>query len=288
VWEKKEDGVVDEFGKPPLLPWVCAILDRRTPDNDFLKRAYPKLATNARFWERDRGGAKDGLFHNGGKMPNFEAGWDNSVRWDNGCDNLWAIDLNCYMLMAYRSLARMADRLSLPKEKAAWLDKADKLGKRINENLWSDTDRAYIDRDRNTKKFSRVLTPASFMPLYVKIATPERAKAMHALAKDPKKLFPGFPAVSYDNANYKSDAYWRGPAWANITYKALRGLRRYGYNETAQACRQQLLAWCDQNKDHLWEYYDSKSGKGLGAPQYGWTAAFVIELIVNWDSDDDP
>ena len=46
---------------------------------------------------------------------------------------------------------------------------------------------------------------------------------------------------------------------------ALKGLKRYGYNETAQACREQLLAWCHQNQDYLWEYYDSKSGKGKGA-----------------------
>jgi putative isomerase len=288
VWEKAEDGIVDGFGKPPLLPWACAIVDRRSPDKDYLKRVYPKFVANATFWERDRGGAKDGLFHYGGQQPNLEAGWDNSVRWDNGCENLWTIDLNCYMVMAYRSLAYMADRLSLPDERQKWLDKAEALGKRINDNLWSDADHAYLDRDRKSKKFSGVLTPASFMPLYVKIATPERAKAMHDLAKDPQKFSPGFPCVAYDNAKFKSDIFWRGPTWANISYMALKGLKRYGYSETAQAGRERLLAWCDENRDHLWEYYDSKSGKGKGAPQYGWTAAFMIEFISNWDSDDDP
>jgi glycogen debranching enzyme len=286
VWEK--EGMVDAFGKPPMLPWVCTIMDRRKPDREYLKQVYPKFVANADFWQRDRGGEKEGLFHFGGPMPNFEAGWDDSVRWDHGCDNLWAIDLNCNMVMVYRSLAYMADRLALPQEKQKWLDKAAALGKRINDDLWSETDHAYMDRDRTSKKFSGVLTPASYLPLYVKIATPERAKAMHELAKDPKKFFPGFPCVAYDNANFKSDAYWRGPAWANISYMALKGLKRYGYSETAQACRGQLLAWCDQNQDYLWEYYDSRSGKGKGARQYGWTGAFVIEFISSWDSHDDP
>ncbi len=283
VWEKA--GAVEEFGKPPMLPWVCTIIDRRHPDDKYLRQAYPKFVANARFWQRERGGDKEGLFHYGGATPNFEAGWDNSVRWDHGCSNLWAIDLNCYMIMAYRSLAYMADRLALPDEKQQWLDKAETLGKRVNETLWSDADKAYLDRNRDDKKCTGVLTPASFMPLYVKIATPPRASAMHNLAKDPKRFFPGFPSVAYDNPNFKSDAYWRGPAWANISYMALKGLRRYHYNDTAQACREQLLAWCQQNQDHLWEYYNSKSGKGKGAPQYGWTAAFVIELICSWDSD---
>lgn len=284
VWEK--EGAVEQFGKPPVLPWVCAIIDRRRPDDEYLKRVYPQFVANAKFWQRERGGEKEGLFHYGGPIPNFEAGWDDSVRWDHGCGNLWTIDLNCYMIMAYRSLGYMADRLSLPGENRRWLDKAECFGKRVNDTLWSDAEKAYMDRNRADKKFTGVLTPASFMPLYVAIATRERAAAMHNLAKDPKKFFPGFPSVVYDNPNFKSGAYWRGPAWANISYMALAGLKRYGYKETAQACREQLLAWCQQNQDYLWEYYDSKSGKGCGAPQYGWTAAFVIELISNWDSLD--
>ena len=47
---------------------------------------------------------------------------------------------------------------------------------------------------------------------------------------------------------------------------ALKGLKRYGYNETAEACREQLLAWCHQNHDRLWEYYDSSFGKGKERP----------------------
>ena len=180
--------MVVEFGKPPVLVWVCAIMDRRNPDNEYLKRIYPKFVANAGFWERERGGDKDGLFHYGGKIPNFEAGWDDSVRWDKGCGNLWAIDLNCYMVMAYRSLAYMAERLSLPAEKQKWLDKAKALGKHINKTLWSDADGAYMDRDRASGKFSGVLSPASFMPLYVKIATRERAAAMYKLAKDPQEI----------------------------------------------------------------------------------------------------
>ena len=283
VWEKQ--GLVDGFGKPPVLPWVCAIIDRRRPDDKYLKQVYPKFVANAKFWQRERGGDRDGLFHYGGTGPNMEAGWDDSVRWDHGCDNLWAIDLNCYMIVAYRSLAYMADRLALPEEKRQWLDRADRLGRRVNDTLWSEADAAYTDRNRTDKQFTGVLTPASFMPLFVGVATPERAAAMHKLARDPHKFFPGFPSVAYDNPNFKSDAYWRGPAWVNISYMAFQGLRRYGYNETAQACREQLLAWCDKNRDYLWEYYDSKSGDGKGAQQYGWTAAFIIELVVGWDAD---
>ncbi len=54
------------------------------------------------------------------------------------------------------------------------------------------------------------------------------------------------------------------------------------YAEAGRSFRDMILDGCDKNKDYLWEYYDSRSGKGLGAPQYGWTGAFVIEFILNW------
>ncbi len=53
-------------------------------------------------------------------------------------------------------------------------------------------------------------------------------------------------------------------------------LRRAGH------FRETILGWCDKNKDYLWEYYDSRSGKGFSAPHYGWTGTFVIEFIGNW------
>jgi hypothetical protein len=51
----------------------------------------------------------------------------------------------------------------------------------------------------------------------------------------------------------------------------------------SDACRTLILDWCSRNRDALHENYDSKSGKGLGAKQFGWTAAFVIEFIMNWN-----
>jgi putative isomerase len=111
---------------------------------------------------------------------------------------------------------------------------------------------------------------------------------MSVLAGDTSKFFPGFPTVAYDHPEFRSDAYWRGPAWLNVSYMALKGLQRYGYQTIADAGRQTILTWCDQNSDTLWEYYDSKTGKGLGTKQYGWTAAWLIEFILNWEDKTDP
>jgi glycogen debranching enzyme len=131
-----------------------------------------------------------------------------------------------------------------------------------------------------------VLSPASFLPLFAGIADPAKATAMAKLAADPRKLLPGMPTVAYDHPRYESGGYWRGPSWPETTYFAAKGLKFYGHRKTAEALRQNLLNWCAANSDALYEYYDSKSGKGLGEPQLACTGAFLIEFILNWDAED--
>jgi hypothetical protein len=48
-----------------------------------------------------------------------------------------------------------------------------------------------------------------------------------------------------------------------------------------------ILDWCAAQQDSIYEYYDSKPGKGLGAKQYGWSSAFIIEFILNWNRRSD-
>jgi len=111
---------------------------------------------------------------------------------------------------------------------------------------------------------------------------------MGKLGADPEKFFPGMPTVQYGDPEYRSGAYWRGPAWLNVSYMAIKGMRRYGFVQPAHAMRETVLEWLDRNEDSMWEYYDSRSGKGLGARQYGWTAAWAIEFVLNGAAVNDP
>ncbi len=283
---------ITAFGKPPVMPWAAMIVDQRAPDDRFLSLAYERFVLYEGFWRRERGGDADGLFHydcgyiDDAKRRYYsrlEAGWDNSVRWDKASYSLWPIDLNCYMVMLYRALAYMARRLRASKDCERWRSRERELAERINSRLFDEQSACYLDFDTATARFSEVVTPASLMPLYVGIASHARAEHLAALAADPCKLYPGLPVVAYDHPEYRSDSYWRGPTWLNVAYFALKGLKLYGYTATAEAGRELMLKWCAQNEDALYEYYDSRSGKGLGAPHYSWTAAFVIEFILGWN-----
>ncbi len=290
----RADGTaVTEFGKPPVMPWACAIIDQHYPDDAFLREVYPKFAAYEAYWRENRGGDEHGLFHYGqpglstANGAKYESGWDTSPRWDTACDKLWAVDANCFMLMLYRAMDYMAARLGRTGDRAKWEERHRIVSSNINDRLWNPELGAYTDRNSETGELSTVLTPASFHPLYTRTASKEQAEQLAKLAADPAKFYPGFPSVSYDDPAYESGNYWRGPTWVNIAYFAIKGLYHYGYDKLAGDFRRTILDWCSQNEDHLYEYYDSRSGKGIGAPQYGWTAAFVIEFILRWDKGDD-
>lgn len=283
--------VVSDFGKPPVFPWACLRIEEvaRSADRDFLRRCYDHFRDYEAFWRRDRGGKAEGLFHYDSaaadpeKRKNdarLESGWDNSVRWDAGSVELWPIDLNCYMFLLYESMEGMARILSTG-ESELWWERRDSLRRQINHSMWDDGTSAYCDIVRESRKPTGILSPASFMPVFCRIASVEQAARMAEVAADENGFFPGMPTVSYDHPSYSSSDYWRGPTWLNVAWFAVKGLRNYGFDRTADTIKDTILGWCDANSDAIYEYYDSRTGKGLGAPQYGWSAAFVIEFILD-------
>jgi glycogen debranching enzyme len=288
-----ENGtVVTSLTKPPVMAWAVAVVDRRSPDTKFLQEVYPKLVKLGDFWLKERGGETDGLFYYAGSDVGCDAGWDNSIRWDNGYRHsksdehrLWAVDLNSYMVMHYRAMAYLAERLDLHQDQKIWLEKANVLAKRINKKLWDNQIGFYVDRDRLTGKNGPALSPAGFMPLFVHIASPKQAGRVAKLAADPQKFFPGMPSAAYDTPEYSSHDYWRGPAWVNTSYFAIKGLEDYGFIKLAATMRSRLLGWIARDPSTIWEYYDSKTGDGRGAKGYGWSAAFTIAFILDWDND---
>lgn len=285
LWAWEPITVFDRITKPPVMTWAFAETYKRCPKQEELKNAYEKFIANERFWTEKR--MQDGLFHydccdrneEWEKYAKYESGWDTSPRFDEACANLWCVDLNCFMVMTYRALAFIAERLRKTMEAEEWLEKADALSNAILQRLWDDEKKCFYDYDYVRKEFSDVLSPASFMPLYIGIATQEQAKYMASYAADSTLEYPGMPTVSYADKAYASSDYWRGPTWLNVAYYACVGLKNYGYTDLFRDISERILTWCDDEKTGVYEYYDSKTGKGCGAKNFSWSACFIIEFI---------
>ncbi len=278
--------MADTFSKPPVFARACETVYKKEKDLDFLKKVYPMLAKNADYLEKQR--CFDGLFFYGCEdsendenyelLVKFESGWDNAVRWDKTITDLWPVDLNSFMVMTYRSLNFIANELSLKDDAAKWLKKAETLSALINQYLWDEKRKTYADTNKITKEASDVLSPAIFMPLYIGIADTEQALCMEKIAKVNFKS--KMPTVSFDNPEY-SNIYWRGPTWLNVAYFAAKGLKNYGF-DVADKIKSSILKTCAQNPGHIYENYDSISGKGLYCDHFSWSSVFIVEFILNF------
>jgi hypothetical protein len=74
--------------------------------------------------------------------------------------------------------------------------------------------------------------------------------------------------------------YWRGPTWINAAWLLWLGLVRLGYEEPADELARRVSTAVISNG--LREYYDPYNGRGMGAPEFAWSA-LAIEL-----ADPDP
>ncbi len=284
------DGrVVDDFTKPPVLPWSVLTVYEKGGDKEFLAWCYDCFVKNEAFWvgERKYGelfhyssqGTEKEIAKNDYLNARYESGWDNSPRWDAPVVDYWPIDLNCFMVTFYRSMSRIAEILGM--SGSEWNKKADVLTDAVLSTLFDPVQMCFVDRNFKTGAFSTVVTPASFMPLFIKIATKEQAEAMHHIGSDPARFYPGMPSVSYDDPTY-STGYWRGPTWLNIAYFAAKGMKQYGYTETATGIRDFILSMVEDNKDGIYENYNSKERRGMYWHSFSWSACFIIEFILNW------
>lgn len=288
-----EDGrVATTYSKPPVFAWAAWRVYQREPDRSFLEQVYPALVKNAAFWERER--CDRGLFYYDSadrdgpeyeKHIRYESGWDNSVRWDCFIGDQWPVDLNCFMVMTYNALAFMARELG--QADAPWQEKGEALAERILRTMWDG--RAFVDVNRITGAYSTVLTPASFMPLYVKIATREQAQKMAHLAADPQKFNSHMPTVAYDDPGYQLE-YWRGPVWLNVAWFAAKGLQNYGF-AVADTIRQNILEMVAAEPRGIFENYDSRTKRGLDKKNrircdgFSWSCIFIIEFILGWKEE---
>ena len=165
----------------------------------------------------------------------------------------------------------------LPYAEYSVVDRAKALADAIEIRLWDELEKCYYDWDFVERKFSCVLTPASFLPLFVGLPSPERAAAM---ARHAERLSPGWPTVAYEEPCFDPVGYWRGRTWVNMAYFALRGLKWYGYGELAERGRATVLGWMMREPSNFNENYNPLTGRPLGAMYFGWSNAFAIKLAL--------
>jgi Mannosylglycerate hydrolase MGH1-like glycoside hydrolase domain len=151
--------------------------------------------------------------------------------------------------------------------------------------LWDEDRGLFIDEALPGAVRPGAVTWASLAPL----ALPDLPEAIgrrlieeHLLNESEFLTAVAPPSVAASEPGYEPDGghslirrYWRGPTWINSSWMVWLGMRRLGYEEEAQRLAEGVIATVA--REGLREYYDPRTGRGLGARDFAWSS-LVAEL----------
>jgi glycogen debranching enzyme len=139
-----------------------------------------------------------------------------------------------------------------------------------------------LDLDVVSGRLIDVDHAASLLPLFAGVVAPDEAARLAALLEDPATFGTPFPvpSVARSHPAFDSRRYWRGPAWVNVNWMIVDGLARAGQRSAAGRLAERTIEMVARSG--FFEYFDPLTGDGLGADEFTWTAALVIDLMAAW------
>ncbi len=148
------------------------------------------------------------------------------------------------------------------------------------EGLWDASHGRYGSRDVTTDTLIALPTVATFLPLWAGVA-PERTARLVALLAGESGFWPRFPvpSVPTDARRFDASRYWKGPTWVNTNWLVVQGLRSVGAAEVADEIRDRTLDMV--HASGCFEYFSPLTGEGIGAADFSWTAALVLDLLAD-------
>lgn len=296
--------------QPPVLALMVREYYDHAPDKAWLKGAYERLKKENAFWmERRRnesglnrydceplpeawvthssmsaigrlGFRPEGMDNAAMARANHaagESGWDFTPRMGWEVFNYAALDLNSWLYAQEDQLAYFAGELNLPQEQKHWEAARDCRANLFRQYL-KGSDGVFYDYHEVKKERSRLVSAATYYPLYVGLATQEEAAAAAAVLHRVEEEY-GIACV--EACDKPGNYQWGHPnGWPPTQRIVVDGLLRYGYREDAFRIANKycdLVESCFAQTGHLWEKYNVVKGNAEVVDEYkmptmlGWT-----------------
>ena len=294
--------------QPCILSWISYELYLKSHNKKFLKNVVSYLDKYLTYDFLYRDYNHDGLLSwktdpNDVNCKCGESGLDNSPRFDFD-EDMDCIDFSCYFALDAKYLSKIYKVLGNKRKEKYWKEKYIKTTKLINDLMYDESTHAFYDY-LYSKKLSKFLTPASFLPLSFGLVSKKRAEKMIEVLFDKNLLCTKFPfsTISQKDNRFSNDM-WRGGVWINLNYFIIRGLKLYGRSDLAKLVRDKTLNFVNEwylKTGCIFEFFDplnkvapfkcDRKGKQPKNPDYRihvhsitdyhWSAAFVYLLIQN-------
>jgi hypothetical protein len=308
---------INPFGKysritqPPILAWGVWANYCSEPDAAKLRYALPYLqrylAWNLEHRDRNRNGLFEWEIHGDPLCRSGESGMDNSARFDEAAD-LDAVDFSTFMACDMKYVAWIAAELGQEDVARTWRERAKQTADRIIVGFWNEEDGFYYDK-HGDGRLSTVKAVSGFLPLLLEELPERHAERLIGMLNDPKHFAAEYPipSLALSEPAWGTDM-WRGPAWINMNYMIVQGLKLHGRSQEADKLAERTIDLVQRYVERYgvtFEYYDSSDRlppvdcdrKGPPADRYNirhkmdsirdyhWTAALTACLLLEKDTD---
>lgn len=294
--------------QPQVLCWGVWEVYKKTGDKEFLRENVNALDKYLEWDKKNRDKNNNGLLE-WLTEPDYteckcgESGLDNSPRFDFDIE-MDAIDFSTFAAHDAIYLSYIYDEIGKEDKANEWREYYNITKEKINELMWDEETGAYYDRCFDGT-LTKVLTPASFLPMFANIPTKEQAAKMVKTLTNPELLWTELPlsTIAKNHPTYSTDM-WRGGVWLNLNYFAIKGLMNYGYKDLAEELKEKTLAAVNKwykKTGAIFEFFDSadkeipykceRKGKPSTPPDwrkhvhsiidFNWSACFTLMFIQN-------
>jgi hypothetical protein len=183
-----------------------------------------------------------------------------------------------YLIMAERSLARLAEAAGDPAMAARRRPRIDKAVQAMRDHMWDEKAGTFLAVRRDTLERVPGATIGSWIPLAAGVPTPAMAARMAEVLASPDWQTPlPVPTVGRSDTRWKSDAFWRGDVWPSTNYQIATGLAACGHRELAAGIADKSVA--NAIKQGISEHYDSVTGAPLGIRDYCMSCTLVTMML---------
>lgn len=298
-YNKKHNNWRDS--KPPLAAWGTMNVYRATGDRIFLEEMFDKLYKFHQWWYIYRDHDHNGICEYGSTDGSliaaaWESGMDNGVRFDDAVmlkngEKAWSMNqenicLNSFLYAEKNLLSELAVLLGKKELAGQLMTEAQELKKHIQTKMFDKETGFFYDTRLGTGEFIKVMGAEGWLPLWAGAATQEQAKAVMDKMMDPKRFNSVLPLGTLDISHpglRPIRGYWRGPVWVDQVYFGIMGLRNYGYDREADFLLEKFIdnAQGLTTDGPIHENYNPLTGERLNCPNFGWSSALIIKMILN-------
>lgn len=226
------------------------------------------------------------------QLAEAESGWDYTPRFANRCLDFLPIDLNSLLYKYEQDFAWIAHELGDDKAALSWGEEAKSRAESMRTYLWSDEHELFLDYDFVNQEHAELTTLASFMPLYVGLATETEAAEAHERLVRFETNF-GLSTTDLSGGASLQKQWGLPNGWAPLHYFVVTGLQRYGYDASAKRVAKKWLKLNLKTFERTGMFYEKynvirgneRALEGVYPAQVGfaWTNAVFALLAEEFD-----